>query len=181
MDPANEPGEIASSDSIQGPPRSDHEMVAELLGRDPMGPYEIALRRTDGSPVILRNGAWLDDGRPMPTRYWLADKALVKAVGKLESTGAITIAENEIPADAIAATHSAAEAERDELVPESHEGPAPSGGVGGTRQGIKCLHAHYANYLMGADDVVGEWVQSRLEIDGSHFNPDTPGLASRIE
>ncbi len=157
---------------------SDHEMVTRLLGRRPMGPYEVALRRDDGSPVVLRNGAWLDDGRPMPTRYWLADKRLVKAIGKLESTGAITEAENELAADAIAATHLEAQTERDQLIPTSHEGPAPSGGVGGTRKGIKCLHAHYANYLMGADDVVGEWVQARLELEGSQFDPSIPGIAS---
>lgn len=156
-------------------------MVAALIGREPMGPYEVALRRTDGSPVVLRNGAWLDDGRPMPTRYWLADRELVKAIGRLESTGAITEAENEIDPDAIAATHRSAQAERDALIPADHEGPAPSGGVGGTRLGIKCLHAHYANFLMGAADVVGDWVQNRLELDGSAFNPETPGIASRIE
>jgi hypothetical protein len=156
-------------------------MVAVLIGREPMGPYEVALRRTDRSPVVLRNGAWLTDGRPMPTRYWLADRDLVKAIGRLESTGAITEAENEIDPAAIAATHRAAQAERDALIPDDHVGPAPSGGVGGTRLGIKCLHAHYANFLMGADDVVGDWVQTRLEEDGSAFDPKTPGIASRIE
>ncbi len=156
-------------------------MVAALIGREPMGPYEVALRRLDGSPVVLRNGAWLTDGRPMPTRYWLADRDLVKAIGRLESTGAITEAENELDAEAIAATHSAAQAERDELIPPDHTGPAPSGGVGGTRLGIKCLHAHYANHLMGADDVVGQWVEIRLEAAGSAFDPKTPGIASRIE
>ena len=156
----------------------DHEMVAQLLGREPMGPYEVALRRNDGSPVVLRNGAWLDDGRPMPTRFWLCDKALVRAIGKLESTGAITEAENEIDPKAIAATHGAAQAERDALVPDGHTGPSPSGGVGGTRQGIKCLHAHYANYLMDDSDVVGQWVQARLEADGSNFDPARPGIAS---
>ena len=39
---------------------------------------------------------------------------------------------------------------------------APSGGVGGTRQGVKCLHAHYAWFLAGGDDPVGRWVERRL-------------------
>jgi exopolyphosphatase/guanosine-5'-triphosphate,3'-diphosphate pyrophosphatase len=34
--------------------------------------------------------------------------------------------------------------------------------VGGTRQGVKCLHAHYAWYLAGGDDPVGRWVAERL-------------------
>src|SRR5206468_13085078 len=35
--------------------------------------------------------------------------------------------------------------------------------VGGTRRGIKCLHAHYANHIAGGDDVVGRWVAERIE------------------
>ena len=40
--------------------------------------------------------------------------------------------------------------------------PVPSGGVGGTRVGVKCLHAHYAYFLAGGDDPVGRWVDARL-------------------
>ena len=40
-------------------------------------------------------------------------------------------------------------------------GPGPSGGVGGTRTGVKCLHAHYAWFLAGGDDPVGRWVDDR--------------------
>jgi hypothetical protein len=35
--------------------------------------------------------------------------------------------------------------------------------VGGTREGVKCLHAHYAFWLAGRPDPVGEWVAARLE------------------
>ena len=38
----------------------------------------------------------------------------------------------------------------------------PSGGVGGTRTGIKCLHAHYAWFLAGGDDPVGRWVDDQM-------------------
>jgi hypothetical protein len=34
--------------------------------------------------------------------------------------------------------------------------------VGGTRQGVKCLHAHYAWFLAGGDDPVGRWVAGQL-------------------
>ena len=40
--------------------------------------------------------------------------------------------------------------------------PRPSAGVGGTRRGVKCLHAHYAWYLAGGDDPVGRWVAERF-------------------
>ena len=49
--------------------------------------------------------------------------------------------------------------------------PRPSGGVGGTRTGVKCLHAHYAWHLAGGDDPVGRWVADHLrEVDGAEVN-----------
>ncbi len=127
-----------------------------------MGSFEVVLRRTDGSPVVLGNEPLLDDGTPMPTRFWLADRALNKAIGRIESTGGVDRAEREIPAEVIAAAHDAYAAERDARIPPGHVGPRPSGGVGGTRVGVKCLHAHYANLLVGNDDPVGRWVEREL-------------------
>ena len=47
-------------------------------------------------------------------------------------------------------------------MPPGHDGPRPSGGVGGTRTGVKCLHAHFAWYLAGGRDPVGRWVAREL-------------------
>ncbi|HEY5009700.1 MAG TPA: DUF501 domain-containing protein, partial [Acidimicrobiales bacterium] len=44
------------------------------------------------------------------------------------------------------------------------DGAQPSGGVGGTRVGVKCLHAHLANYLVGAHDPVGELVAREMDL-----------------
>jgi hypothetical protein len=44
------------------------------------------------------------------------------------------------------------------------DGVQPSGGVGGTRVGVKCLHAHLANYLVGAHDPVGELVAHEVTL-----------------
>ena len=54
-------------------------------------------------------------------------------------------------------------AERDAALPPGHTGPRPSGGVAGTRVGVKCLHAHYAWLLAGGDDPVGRWVRDHLD------------------
>ncbi|MGH9232616.1 MAG: DUF501 domain-containing protein, partial [Acidimicrobiales bacterium] len=59
-------------------------------------------------------------------------------------------------------------AERDAALPAGHAGPRPSGGVGGTRQGVKCLHAHYAWLLAGGDDPVGRWVEARIGPGAAH-------------
>ena len=58
---------------------------------------------------------------------------------------------------------SATRVERDAVVPTTHRGPRPSGGVGGSRAGVKCLHAHYAWHLAGGDDPVGAWVRAQLD------------------
>ena len=71
-------------------------------------------------------------------------------------------AEAEVAPDEIADAHRRYAAERDALVPAAHTGPRPSGGVAGTRVGVKCLHAHYAWFLAGGDDPIGRWVASEL-------------------
>lgn len=141
----------------------DAARVAELLGREPESRFEVVVRDADGEPVVLRNHPLMFNGRPMPTLYWLAGKDALRRVSRLEAAGGVRTAEAEIPAGEIAAVHARYAAERDALIPPDHAGPRPSGGVAGTRKGVKCLHAHYAYLLAGGDDPVGRWVAQRLE------------------
>jgi uncharacterized protein len=144
------------------PTIDDRERVRELLGREPQGKFEVVVRDADGDPVVLRNDPLLDDGTPMPTRYWLIGKEIVAAVGRLEAAGGVRAAEAAIDPAEIAAAHARYASERDAALPPGYTGPRPSGGVGGTRQGVKCLHAHYGWYLAGGDDPVGRWVAERI-------------------
>ena len=148
---------------------ADRTAVAVLLGREPQGAFVVVVRDEHGAPVVIRNAPLLDDGTPMPTRYWLVSPSLNSAVGRLEAAGGVRQAEREVPADALVDAHLRYATERDAALPPGHVGPAPSGGVGGTRQGIKCLHAHYAWHLAGGDDPVGRWVAAQLQrpSDGS--------------
>ena len=111
---------------------------------------------------MLRNAPILDDGTPMPTLYWLVGPREVVAVARLESAGGVNRAEAELGLDVIADAHQRYAAERDALIPPSHTGHRPSGGVAGTRTGVKCLHAHYGWFLAGGDDPVGRWVAAEL-------------------
>jgi len=144
---------------------SDREAVTVLLGRPPAGAFTVVVRRPDGAPVVLANHPWLEDGTPMPTRYWLVDPALREAVSRLESTGGVRQAEAEVDPEALAEAHRRYAAERDALADPQRPGPRPSGGVGGTRVGVKCLHAHLAWWLAGGTDPVGDWVAARLGLD----------------
>jgi uncharacterized protein len=140
----------------------DLARVTELLGHPPRGGFDVVVRDAGGGPVVIRDAPLLDDGTPMPTRYWLVASALRLAVDRLEADGGVRAAEAAVDPVQLGAAHRRYAAERDAAVPGGWEGPRPAGGVGGARQGVKCLHAHYAWYLAGGDDPVGQWVHQRI-------------------
>jgi hypothetical protein len=142
---------------------NDVAVLTELLGREPRAAFTVAVRDENGRPVVIRNAPLLDDGTPMPTRYWLVDRELSVKISRIESAGGVRAAEHAVDRAELLAAHTRYAAERDAQMPSDHSGPRPSGGVGGTRAGVKCLHAHYAFHLAGGDDPVGRWVAGRLE------------------
>ncbi|MGH9178160.1 MAG: DUF501 domain-containing protein [Acidimicrobiales bacterium] len=150
---------------------ADRQRVEALLGRAPRADYEVVARGAGGEPVVIRNAPLLDDKTPMPTRYWLVGQAEREAVSRLEAAGGVAAAEGALDPAAVADAHRRYAEERDAALPAGHAGPRPSGGVGGTRQGVKCLHAHYAWHLAGGDDPVGRWVQERLDEIGAAVVP----------
>jgi CTP:molybdopterin cytidylyltransferase MocA len=150
-------GDPADVDTVE-----DLDRVAAVLGRPPRCRFKVVVRDAGGAPVVIRNEPLLDDGTPMPPRWWLVGTAEVRAVSRLESDGGVAQAEAEVDAAELAAAHATYAAERDAALPAGYTGPRPSGGVGGTRIGVKCLHAHYAWYLAGGDDPVGRWVAERM-------------------
>ena len=76
---------------------------------------------------------------------------------------------------AVAAAHRRYAAERDAALPDDYAGPALTAGVGGTRVGVKCLHAHLAWYLAGGDDPVGRWVAGTLGLEAASDSAATQG------
>ncbi len=155
---------VARAESAWIEPGSpEWDQIGDLLGREPRCRVRIVVRDATGSPAVIQNEPFFFDGRPMPTRYWLCDPELVRAVGSLESTGAVDEVEAEIGLDALAELHRRHAADRDASIGDDHQGPRPFGGIGGTRVGVKCLHAHYANFLAGEDDPVGRWVDQKLD------------------
>jgi hypothetical protein len=144
----------------ESPSPADIHEVTRLLGRVPNGNFLVVVRRPDGQPVVIANDPYLRDGEPMPTRYWLVDPE----IGRLESHGGVRDAEQAVEVEALRQAHARYAAERDALIPVDWPGPRPHGGVGGTRNGVKCLHAHVAWWLAGGDDPVGRWVTQQVDI-----------------
>ena len=155
--------------------RDDLATLTAWLGRVPDAGFEVCVRTPAGEPAVIRNAPLMSDGTPMPTRYWLVDPVLRAAVSRLESAGGVRAAEAAVDGDELAAAHAAYAAERDAALPPGHAGPRPTGGVGGTARGVKCLHAHYAYFLAGGDDPVGRWVEERLAGGDDRVGPKTQG------
>ena len=148
---------------------ADIARVGELLGRVPQGQFEIVVRTKSGDPVVLRNAPFLDDGTPMPTRYWLLGEHETVIVGRLEASGGVNQAEADIGPTALEETHIRYAAERDAAINPTHTGPRPFGGVGGTRVGVKCLHAHFGWWLAVGNDPVGQWVADKLDVSRDDY------------
>jgi exopolyphosphatase/guanosine-5'-triphosphate,3'-diphosphate pyrophosphatase len=147
---------------------SDLDAVREQLGRDPTVPFSVVARCGDGHPLVIRNRPVDAEGHPFPTIYWLTCPAAVRSVATLESEGWIDRLESDPDyVEGIERAHRDYAEERGEREP----GAASWGGVGGTRVGIKCLHAHHAYHLAGGDDPVGRWVAERIE----PIHPGEPG------
>ena len=143
---------------------ADLVAVREQLGREPPPAFRVVARCTGGHPLVIRNAPLGPDGSPFPTTYWLTCPDAVKAVSRVEADGWIGRLNERYEQDVafraeVDAAHAEAAAERAEDLPEARDW----GGVGGTRRGIKCLHAHYANHIAGGRDPVGGWVAREVE------------------
>jgi exopolyphosphatase/guanosine-5'-triphosphate,3'-diphosphate pyrophosphatase len=138
---------------------ADLTAVREQLGREPTTAFTVVARCGAGHPLVIRNAPFDAHGDPFPTTYWLTCPEAVRAVSRVEAAGAIGRWNERVRDDAdvaagLAAAHAAYATERAEMADEARLW----GGVGGTRTGVKCLHAHLAYHLAGGDDPVGDAV-----------------------
>jgi hypothetical protein len=146
---------------------NDHECVAAQLERPLRAPVEVVVRCPLGLPVVASVPPLLDDGTPFPTRYWLTCPLASIRVGRIESAGGVKAMERWVESDPeVEGRFRAAgvryAAERDRLLPDDVMN-RPTGGVAGSRRGVKCLHAHYADAAAGNDNPVGEMVAPWVE------------------
>jgi hypothetical protein len=146
---------------------NDQQVVAVQLDRSLRAAIDVVVRCPLDLPVVVAVPPLLEDGTPFPTRYWLSCPLARIRVGRLESAGGVKTMERWVESDpVIEARFEAAgqryAAERDSLVPEAAT-HRPSGGVAGSERGVKCLHAHYADYRAGHDNPVGELVTPWVE------------------
>ena len=168
------------------------QLRRHLLGREPACEFDVVLRDEQGWPIVIRNAPFLHDGTPMPTRYWLVGERERVAVSRLEAAGGVRAAEAAIDPDELADAHRRYAYERDRAVAASGvppDRPAPSGGVGGTRTGVKCLHTHYAWFLAGdlqwdawrADLGLRREANDQRVVTLDPFTPGSAPIVARID
>ncbi|MEX1125730.1 MAG: DUF501 domain-containing protein [Acidimicrobiia bacterium] len=145
----------------------DREVIEAQIGRPLRADSKTVSRCHLGLPVVVEVPPILDDGTPFPTLYWLTCPLATARIGRLEGAGGVKRMEQKAVADPefgrrLEAAHGSYAAKRDALV-RVGASPAPSGGVGGSAAGVKCLHAHYAHARAGEANPVGELVASWIE------------------
>lgn len=149
-------------------PLPDREVVEVQIGRRPRSAVDVVARCHLGLPVVIAVPPYLDDGVPFPTTYWLTCPLASRRIGRLEADGGVKKAERRIAAEPkyaerFHASMSRYEADRDARIPDDAPEFRPTGGVGGSRRGVKCLHAHYADHAAGNDNPVGEETAVSIE------------------
>lgn len=144
----------------------DSEVLALQIGR-PLRATSTVLRRCHlGLPIVAEVPPILDTGEPFPTRYWLTCPLAHRRIARIEARGGVREAQAELEADprraqALAEAHARYARERDASIPADVR-YRPSGGVGGSSAGVKCLHAHYADFAAGNDNPVGRRVAGEI-------------------
>lgn len=147
---------------------SDGRIMEAQIGRPLRGDSSVAARCPLGLPTVAAVPPILEDGTPFPTRFWLTCPLATKRIARLEAANGVKRMEGKrqsepLFAAALDEAHLRYGQQRDALIPEGHTGPKPAGGVAGLGEGIKCLHAHYADTAAGNQNPVGaivaDWVE----------------------
>ena len=146
----------------------DREVVAAQLDRGPRSVVDVVARCHLDLPVVIAVPPHLDDGTPFPTRFWLTCPLASRRIGRVEEAGGVKemdgrIAEDPEFAGVYRTAMDAYAAERDALVESGRYPHDPSGGVGGSASGVKCLHAHYAHQAAARDNPIGVIVAPDVE------------------
>jgi hypothetical protein len=171
----------------------DLEVIKKQIGREPRNLIGVARRCENGYPQVLITYPLLDKGEKLgvfPTTYWLSCPYLVEKISKLEAEGLVKeiqeeVVGNEKKFEELLSTHEDYAEDRIELLTSGdlkrlkNDYPGlwrviSQSGVGGImeKEGIKCLHTQYADFLVNQKNPVGEIVDELLakRFDGVYLD-----------
>lgn len=156
------------------------EIIKGQIGREPDNLLGILRYCPFNQPAVLLTHPYRPGKGVFPTSYWLSCPYLVRAVSRLEAGGMIKELSELLRQDQefrakLARSHQAYAKLRYSLLTKEERalitnnfpnllGVLQGSGVGGIveQKGIKCLHAHLADYLITGENPVGKLVWARL-------------------
>lgn len=163
---------------VESVSRLDWMVVSSQLKRHARGLHAVAARCRCGYPQVAVVRPILDDGEPFPTVFWLTCPQFIKEISRIESTGFIKeieamLAQEKAFAKRLVDAHKEYAETRNTLlnqcpgITEKVKQIFDGTGIGGVRRfdAVKCLHLHFAHYLGGGRNPVGELVNSMLPKD----------------
>lgn len=153
----------ASGDEIR-------RLIARQLRRTPSIPFVVEVSCAYGWPAVIRSSPFDAGGNPNPNLYYLSCPYLRRLLARMEDTGFIEslqrrARENPSVAEALAEaneTH-AREWEAEAGTPVDAASPGPRIAAAANVLSIKCLHAHFAYFLVHPDYLVGKMIADELE------------------
>jgi uncharacterized protein len=151
----------------------DAAIVARQLGRPPRAFRRVACRCPHGFPAVTEQDPYDSGGEPFPTTYYLTCRHLVAAIARVEAAGGVDRWSRAVAEDAdLAAALERATADqrriRHQLAGDRRGRDAGASldlGIGGSgsRDHLKCLHAHAAYALARPGYLLGERILAEIE------------------
>jgi len=146
----------------------DITVIESLLGREPRGLEDVAVRDNTGVPMVIRVAPLVNE-KPFPTLFWLIDKRLNYAIDQVEAGGLIAELQEtvdsspELQAEMVV-DHQRyielrqsyfSEIQKQHIKRLGYESVLAERGIGGIVdfQRIRCLHTYYAAHLVRANTV----------------------------
>jgi exopolyphosphatase/guanosine-5'-triphosphate,3'-diphosphate pyrophosphatase len=160
---------------VESASRFDRMIVSSQLQRPARGLRSVSARCMCGYPQVVLVSPVLEDGEPFPTIFWLTCPQFIQEISQMESTGLIKdidsmLGEESAFRDRLMDAHKDYAEIRNSLFlqgPKSSERARKAfegTGIGGVRRldTAKCLHLHFAHYLAGKGNPIGELTKSML-------------------
>ncbi|MHA3026151.1 DUF501 domain-containing protein [Chromohalobacter israelensis] len=162
----------------QAPDARQLAIITQQLGRAPRGIQTVAAATQDGTPLVLRMHAIIDD-KPFPTLFWLCSERLKIAISRIEAQGVIKALEARLQEDpefladyrrshedyVAQRWRSMSAAERDIVEHRGYRDLFTQRGIGGIAnwEQVRCLHTQYAHHLCG-DNAIGRWMDAEHDV-----------------
>ena len=179
---------------------TEREVLKKQLGRKPRNIVEIPVKCAADYPQVLVTAPVLEDSDGIfPTTFWLSCPELNYRIDQLEDQGMITKIKEKIDAEPhlksqLMEAHKNYATYRVNLMTpkqlqelqDKNQGQyrvLKESGVGGIMEfdGIKCLHTHYAHYLINGNNPVGELTHQLLKDKYSKLNPEQCKKKCQVE